>query len=259
MNNTFNIQRFLRLLNKQTKDNYKTYLMSLAVMVGLLAITMGIGTAMNRGEFSKSAQAGFYVTFLILAGTIFTSMIFADLGDKKKAIPALTLPVSHLEKYLVGWLYSFVFFQIAFTLCFFAIDFIVINVSNSSSLLTVKNEFVDADTLGKQIYTPFIIFGFLHAVTFLGAVYFERLHFIKAFFALFLFLFLVWLADQPMANAIFGQDGMKSIPFVGVTVQDQQRNTMIFLGENTILYLTLFAVTFLLWTAAFFKLKEKQV
>lgn len=257
MNNIFNIQRFLRLLNKQTKDNYKTYLMSLAVMVGLLAITMGIGTAMNGGEFSKSTQAGFYITFLILAGTIFTSMIFADLGDKKKAIPALTLPVSHLEKYLVGWLYSFVIFQLAFTFCFFAVDFIVINISNS--LLAVKNEFVDTATLGKQIYTPFIIFGFLHAVTFLGAVYFDRLHFIKAFFALFMFLFLVWLADQPIANAIFGQEGMKSIPFVGVTVQDQQRNSMITLDVNTILYLTLFAVTFLLWTAAFFKLKEKQV
>lgn len=259
MNNIFNIQRFLRLFNKQTKDNYKTYLMSLAVMVGLLAITMGIGASLNRGEFTKSTQAGFYIAFLILAGTIFTSMVFADLGDKKKAIPALTLPVSHLEKFIVGWLYSFLIFQLAFTLCFFAVDFAVINITNSSSLLVIKNEFVNTDTLGKQLYIPFIAFAFLHSVTFLGAIYFERLHFIKSSFALFIFIFLVWLVDQPIANLIFGQNGMRSIPFGGVTVEDHERNFMITSDANTIIYLTLFAVTFLLWTAAFFKLKEKQV
>lgn len=258
MNNIFNIQRFLRLLNKQTKDNYKTYLLSLAVMVGLLAITMGTAAALNHGEFKKSTQAGFYITFLILAGTIFTSMIFADLGDKKKAIPALTLPVSHLEKFLVGWLYSFVIFQLAFTLCFFTVDFIIISITNNISLM-LKNEFVDAAVLGKQIYTPFIMFGFLHAVTFLGAIFFERLHFIKTFFTLFIVLLLIWLADQPIAHLVFGRNGLFAIPFGGVTVQDQQNNIMITAEANTLIYLTLFAVTFLLWTAAFFKLKEKQV
>lgn len=257
MNNIFNIRRFFGLLNKQTKDNYKTYLMSVAVLIGLLAITMGIGVAVNRGELSEGTQEGFYATFVILAGTIFTSMIFADLGDKKKAIPALTLPVSHLEKFIVGWLYSFVIFLIVFTLSFCVIDLVIINIANS--YLSVNNTFMSPDFYNDHLNMLLVGFTFLHAVTLLGAIFFEKLHFIKSIFCLFVFILLIWLLDQPIANVVFGQGDLRAIPFVGVAVQSNQNQMLIAVEGNSIIYWTLVAVTFSLWTAAFFKLKEKQV
>lgn len=259
MNNTFDIQRFFKLLNKHTRDNYKTYLMSAAVMAGILAIGMGLIAYSNRGEVSQGVQGGFYFTFLLVAGTIFTSMVFADLGDKKKAIPALTLPVSHFEKFLVGWLYSFVIFQVVFNLCFVVVDLVLINIGNGNNPM-IKNEFLHLSGMGDFVYWPFAVFGLLHAVTFLGAIYFQKLHFIKAGFALFVFGILLWLADQPLARLVFGDSTVKAIPFVGVLVQMGTNNQMIEPGgSHMLLYGTILAVTFLLWTAAFFKLKEKQV
>lgn len=259
MNNTFDIQRFFKLLNKHTRDNYKTYLMSAAVMAGILAIGMGLMTYGNEGQVSQAMQGSFYFTFLLVAGTIFTSMVFSDLGDKKKAIPALTLPVSHFEKFLVGWLYSFVIFQVVFTLCFVVVDLVLINIGNSNNPL-LKNEFIRLSSMGDFVYWPFVIFGLLHAVTFLGAIYFQKLHFIKAGFALFVFAILLWLADQPLARLVFGDSTVKGAPFVGVLIQNGNNNQMVEPdGSHALLYGTIFAVTFLLWTAAFFKLKEKQV
>lgn len=257
MNNTFNIQRFLKLLNKQTKDNYSSYLMSVAVLIGLLAITMGIKALISRGEFSHATQVGFYATFAIIGGAIFTSMVFTDLGDKKKAIPALTLPVSHLEKFLVGWIYSFVIFLLVFTLSFCLVNLIVVNVGNS--YLSVKNEFVLPDFKEDHLDMLFVGFSFLHAVTLLGAIFFEKLHLIKSTFALFIFFLLIWLMDQPVAHLIFTEGSLRAVPFVGVAVAEGNNYQMIANEGNNLLYFTLIAVTILLWTAAFFKLKEKQV
>jgi hypothetical protein len=56
-------------------------------------------------------------------------------------------------------------------------------------------------------------------------------------------------------------DGVKGVPFVGVNVQNKTNGYMIHPDEaaNMITGFMAIAVTFLLWTAAFFKLKEKQV
>ena len=257
MNNTFNIQRFSRLLNKQIMDNYASYLMSLAVLAGILFITMGIGLLLNHGDFDGSAQIGFYATFLILAGTIFTSMVFADLGDKKKAIPALTLPVSHFEKFLVGWFISVVIFLLVFTLSFAVVNLIIINLSNG--YFDRHNSFFSLADYNKHLDMLFVGFGFLQAVTFFGAVFFEKLHFIKSIFALFVILFMIWLGDQPLAQLIFGQGELRAIPYVGVALPMANNYTMIGTDNSTLLYYTLIAVTLVLWTAAFFRLKEKQV
>jgi hypothetical protein len=257
MNNIFSIQRFARLLGKQIMDNYASYLMSLAVLAGILFITMGIGLLLNHGDFDGSAQIGFYATFVILAGTIFTSMVFSDLGDKKKAIPALTLPVSHFEKFLVGWFISVVIYLLVFTFSFCIVNLIIINLSNG--YFEKHNSFFSLDDYKRHIDILFVGFGFLQAVTFFGAIFFEKLHFIKSIFALFVILFLIWLGDQPIAQLIFAEGEIRAIPFVGVAVATAKNYAMVGTDNSTLLYYTLVAVTLILWTAAFFKLKEKQV
>jgi hypothetical protein len=257
MNNTFNIQRFSRLLNKQTKDNYASYLMSLVVLIGILVITMGITCLLDKGRFDSGTQVGFYATFLILAGSIFTSMVFSDLGDKKKAIPALTLPVSHFEKFLVGWLYSFIIFFLVFTLSFAVVNFLVITVGNNYQI--VQNEFMKPKLDSTPTYAILMAYCLLHAVALFGAIYFARLHFIKSSFAFFISLFLIWMADQPIARVVFGDAKVWAVPFVGVLVPDGRGNSLIRFDQNALVYSVIIAVIILLWTAAYFKLKEKEV
>jgi hypothetical protein len=104
MINTFNFGRFFRLFNKHTREQYKAYLMSTAVLAGILIIMLGTLAYSNNGYLNLKAQAVYFDFFLLAAGTIFTSTVFAELGDEKKTIPALTLPVSHFERFLVGYI-----------------------------------------------------------------------------------------------------------------------------------------------------------
>jgi len=260
MNNSFNMQRFLRLLSKQTKENYKTYLMSLAVMAGILSLLMGLVVYADRGGLEVRVQSAFFINFLVFSGAIFTSMIFTELGDKKKAIPVLTLPVSNLERFLVSWVYSFVIFQVVFVISFYVIDFILVGIGNASSLH--KNSLLGFTYENTELKMAFIVFTIIHAITFLGSIYFERLHFIKTAFALFIFLIALVLINQPFTRLLFdNMDGVKGVPFVGVNIQSKTNAFMINAddGANMVTSLMVIAVTFLLWTAAFFKLKEKQV
>lgn len=254
------MQRFLRLLSKQTKENYKTYLLSLAVMVGILSLLMGMVTYANHGSLQTKVQAAFFVNFLVFSGAIFTSMIFADLGDKKKAIPVLTLPVSNFERFLVGWIYSFVIFQLVFTTSFFAIDFILITLGNTNPV--IKNEMVVLWSEQSEILMAYEIFVVIHAIMLLGAIFFEKLHFIKTAFFLFIFVIALILISQPFTRMLFADvEHIKAVPFIGVNVQDNVHDLMVNpdRSANMITAFMAVAVTLLLWTAAFFKLKEKQV
>lgn len=259
MNNIFSFQRFFKLLSKHTREHYRTHLMSIGVLVGILSLMMGTAAYFNGGEVGINAQLSFFYIFLFLSGTIFTSMVFDDLGDKKKSIPALTLPVSHFERFLVGWIYSFLFFQAIFVICFFIIDFIIISAGNINPL--VKNELVSMVDKKNQFLISFLIFGLLHATALLGAIFFDKLHFIKTAFASFVVLIILQLANVPLMNLLFKTNGRMQPMFVGVSLEENSRS--FFITPSDLSYnivITMFiGVTLLLWTAAFFKLKEKQV
>jgi len=259
MKNILSFQRFFKLLNKHTKEQYKTHLMSMAVLVGILSLMMGIVAYFNGGEFAVNGQLGFFYIFLFLSGTIFTSMVFADFGDQKKSIPVLTLPVSHFERFLVGWVYSFLFFLVIFVLCFFIIDFIVISVGNINPL--VKNELVSIVDKKDQFLIAFLIFGLLHATALLGAIFFEKLHFIKTAFAAFVILIVLQLINVPLINMFFSANKRMQPLFVGINLEENSRSFFITPSDfsNNIVITMFIGVTLLLWTAAFFKLKEKQV
>ena len=255
MNNTFYLPRFLRLLNKHTKEHYKTYLMSVAVLAGLLAATLGYSVYMGWLKGGESKLAIFYL-FLLLAGTIFTSMIFSDLGDKKKAISTLMLPVSHLERFLVGWIYSFVIFQLAFFTCFYAVDFVIMTLCKYAHpnyrLLNLFNE--DSKTLW-----IFLFFWFLHSVALMGSVFFNKLHFIKTAFVFFMLILLSILFNNIEIRYLFGAGFRGTIPFTGMIMSEDGQE---FLSSGRYAYvwnICLMVATFCIWTAAFFRMKEKQV
>src|SRR6185437_9488020 len=119
MNYNFNMNRFGRLFVKHTAEHYKGYLMSLAVLIGVLVLGGCFLVYMVEARLDKGLQSAFYMMMLFLAGTIFTSTVLNDLGDRKKATAWLTLPASHFEKYLVAWVYSLLILLVIYTAAFY--------------------------------------------------------------------------------------------------------------------------------------------
>ncbi|WP_158795652.1 hypothetical protein [Pedobacter sp. L105] len=259
MNNIFSFTRFSRLFNKHSREQFSTYLMSVAVLTGILSIVLGLFAYSNNGMVPVKIQVVYFFIFLIFSGTIFTSMIFSELGSKKKAIPALTLPISHFERFLVAWIYSFVIFQLLFILCFYAVDSVIIQIPNHYSLM--HNELMKLSIKDPVVFFCYLAFIVLHSVAFLGAIYFEKLHFVKTTFVLFVFLALISMVNYGMIHSMFDATVHATAPFKNLYVVENTIFHPIHPNESAdmIFNLMVCALTVLLWTTAYFKLKEKQV
>ncbi len=195
MNKIFNPVRFGRLFIKHTTEHYKGYLMALGVLIGVMVLGGSFLVYMIDAPLDHSTQSGLFLVILLIAGTIFTSTIFADLGDKKKAIAYLTLPASHFEKYLVAWLYSFLVFLVIYTVSFFFVALFLLNVKH------VPGQAGGVINLLQKQHLQFgLIYAFLHAIAFWGAIYFNKLHFIKTGFVFFVFMGLLILFNKIMLS-----------------------------------------------------------
>jgi hypothetical protein len=256
MYKTFSLNRFGRLFKKHTKEHYRNYLMSVAVLVGVMMLGGGFLVYMADVQLDKSLQTFFFFSIMLLAGTIFTSNVFADLGERKKAIAWLVLPASHFEKYLVAWIYSFLLFIIVYSLIFYLALFTALNIQHVHT-----HRMVILNIFEKQILQMYLVFAFLHAIAFFGAIYFEKLHFIKTGFAFFIILAVLILLNKGLLGVFFGRPVDVSLPFSNVRFAESGQMVDIKIERQNapyILYLFII-LTFIFWVAAYFRLKEKQV
>lgn len=259
MKETFDLGRFASLFKKHTVENYKAYLLSLGVLTGGLTLVMTIISYINNGHISVVQQGIVFLFMMFLSGTVFTSIIFSDLGDRKRAIPMLTLPASHLEKALVAWIYAFVIFQIIYLGCFYLVDSVTINFINRNQV--DKSLIVNVFSREDHFWIAFPQFAVLNSICFIGAVWFEKLHFIKTAFTFLIFVLLLTLFNYLTLGWMFAVEIAKAPPFnsVGIIVGDKfwriKGNTQ----SDIVLLLTVVLVCILLWAGSYFKLKEKQV
>lgn len=259
MNNTFNLQRFVWLFNKHTKEHFKRYLMSLAVLAGLLALVLGYIT--SRGALDSRTQFAVFGILLAGMGFVFTSSIFSELSDRQKSASVLMLPVAHLERFLVAWLYSFIIFQIVYIVVFLLINGIFVGLGGVNT-----DDYRSISLFGDSQHTYFSVlpyYCFVHSFSFLGAMVFKKAHFIKTAFIFLLFLMGLMLSDRLFSGFIFeGNVRVDGIPFSGITISEaNNQRYYLNLDEWFAPVLTVIVVgsAVSLWAATYFKLKEKQV
>jgi len=256
MSNTFNIHRFLRLFVKHTAEHYKIYLMSVAVLIGVLMLGGGFLTYIVDEPLDIGAQTVIFAAALFLGCAIFTSTIFADYGDNKKAVSSLMLPASPLEKFLVGWVWSYLVFTVVFLASFYLVLYMVTNARHwPHHYPQLFNVFVDPAP------TIFIPFTFVHAFTLFGAIHFKRLHFIKTGFVFFATVAGLILVNTFFLQGLFGRTIHPAVPFTNVSFSQGDKYFDINITQQysgVILWLII-VVSVFLWVAAYFRLKEKQV
>ena len=257
MNKTFNAKRFGRLFIKHSTEQYKSYGMSLVAMIGVMLLGGSFLVYMTGARMDKNDQEIMFMMILLLAGTMFTSTIFADLGDKKKAIPWLLLPASHFEKFLVAWIYSFIVFLIIYTLSFYLVALFVLSIKPMEGGSAEMFDLSHINAL--EIY---LMYAFLHSVAIYGAIYFEKLHFIKTAFAFFISLGILILMNKMLLVKMLGREVETAPPFGNFRFNENGQLYNVMLSDRqhdiNINYLvTVLAV--ILWVAAYFRLKEKQV
>lgn len=256
MNNIFNINRFWRLFIKHTAEHYRAYLMSAAVLGGVMLLGGAFIIYMIPGPMDAGFQSVVFVSLMLIGGTLFTSTVFADMGDKRRAIPTLTLPASQFEKFLVGWIYSFPIFLVFYTTIFYVVLLGLISMKHwphhRTEVLSVFQN---------RVYIMLVVYSVLHAITLYGAVLFDKLHFIKSAFSFFVSYGVLILLNTLFLRAIIGRDIMAAIPYGFLNFQERDKYYSIdvtYASINWVLWI-LIGVAILFWAIAYLRLKEKQV
>lgn len=258
MSNFFSLRRFGRLFVKHTAEHYRIYLMSIAVLIGVLVLGGSFLFFVIPGPPDPGLQTALFFMLMLIAGTVFTSTIFSDFGDRKKAIPALALPATAFEKYLVGWVYSYPIFLLIYTAVFY-LALWGLGISRHWG----PNEHFTIFSINQSILpTICIIYSVLHAIAILGAIFFRSLHFIKTGFAFFISYAVLVIANTVFIKLITGLNIIKlAMPFGYLNFSSNNKDySMAIGGSDSLLVLIVFAlVALLIWIAAYYRLKEKQV
>ncbi|MDP9078564.1 MAG: hypothetical protein M3O71_14120 [Bacteroidota bacterium] len=256
MNNVFNLKRFGRLFKKQFSEHYKTYLMALSVLLGVMLVGGSFLVYLIGEPIDLGMQVVLFVVIFYLAGTIFTSTIFADTGNHTKAIAYFTLPASHFEKFLVGWLFSYVIFTLVYTGSFYLILLFLLNIKHwPNQHITVLNIF------SGQTQILFIAFSLLHSISIWGAIFFKRLHFIKTAFCFFISVVMLTLVNTSFIESMVGREVRPATPFSNIMFYENNRNIAVAVSrhDDTLIFWILVSVTVVFWVAAYYRLKERQV
>lgn len=266
MNNVFNISRFANLFKKHTTEHYKGYLMSLAVLMGILLAFCSFFAYVAKSAMTAEAQFGIYIVFMLVAGTIFTSGVFSDLSETKKAIATLTLPASHFEKFVVKWLYSYLVFGVLYTCIFYTVMIPISSAAVEQGGHVALLNIFRADNLSDI----FISYTLAHAITFLGAIIFKKMHFIKTGFVMMGIFIVIVTANKWIMEGLIGRKISGAFPFINFDFTEDTRtvlgntstnyNIALHNSSSTISgHVLVIAITLLFWAAAYSRLKEKQV
>jgi hypothetical protein len=208
------------------------------------------------GPMDTGFQSVVFAILMLISGTIFSSTVFSDLGDKRKAIPALTLPATQLEKFMVGWVYAYPIFVVVYTCIFYLV------LMGLTSLKHWPGHHAEVLTIFQgRMYMLVILFAFLQSITLFGAVFFEKLHFIKTGFCFFIGYAIFILFNTLYLKLFIGQVIKPAIPFGTLNFFENGKDYFVGTSdqETAWIFVLLMVIAVLFWFATYFRIKEKQI
>jgi uncharacterized membrane protein len=278
-NQHFSMKRWSSLLALHWAGNRKRYLLSLPAMLGLLVIWEGFLVIMDRySPLNDGMQAVTYYSGLLAVGTLYGSTIFSDLGSKSKGIAWLATPASALEKLLCALLFAVLAFFVVYNLVFYLVDIPMVELGNrlierqhrvwaggypieANPVFNVfKGMPGDGLDRGHHIYLCF--YFMVQSAFVLGSVYFERFAFVKTVVAVLLCILFFALLEEQVIHATLPKGWNQSLFSEWTSNGDTMRAKAVRLSpvaSMVLIGLLIYGTPLVFWTAAYFRIKEKEV
>lgn len=255
MNETFSFKRFILLLRKHFIEQYALYLMSAVVLAGVFVFlfAMAIGTGYHHGFQKTIMQGG-----LIMGGAVFSSLLFQDMSERAHGIFSLTLPASHLEKFLCAWFYGVVLFLPAYFLIFYSVDIAAVKIANT--YYNTKAEVFRLDS--PYMANIMSIFFVAQSIAMLGSIIFKRRQFVQTAFLAFVGFFIIRQLDSFLAGWLIPLNDLSGgILLGGIWFLQEGNRIFLPVPEKALRFIEVmfYFLPVLFWLTAFFKLKEKQL
>ncbi len=252
----FNIERLINQIKWDASQYARLILLGFGVVFGIQLFRTF--TSVIDGHFSHSAfHSGNFGTLLMIGGLIFTSMIFNELSAPQSRQFYLTVPASHLEKFVSKLLITtigFVVFTISTYWFFSAFNSLMAKVIGGYDI-SIFNPFRSRNIDMVQIYLV------IQSVFLLGAITFRRYSFLKTGLALLLIGMIFATVWGSAFSAIFYEyfkDGDLNFAVSGDDIFYDMEDRLTFFG-NLLYYLFWLALAPVMWVISYFKLTEKEV
>ena len=254
MNQYFSPARFGRLLRKHLAEHAAAYALSSIVLLGGLLAVMSFLSYMSGGDgLSQSGQVALFTLGLLGAGSFFASTALAEYSQGSRAALALTMPASHLEKYLVAWLVSVPGVLVVFTAAFYLADWLVLAASGHPD--RVVNLLLGSK---EWLLTTLVFFLLLHAVALWGSIFFRRQPLVRTGFLVFALVAALTLLNYQALGLLLGTKLGFSLPLSQVRLNQGARLSLPESQEQWVGWVPV-ALVALLWPAAYARLTEQQL
>ncbi len=178
----FNLKRFLLLLRNDLMTNFKTSLLTIGSIVGMLTLLVVLA---NFNESLSRLHLESFKLIIIPGGYLLTSASFKSLHEKKQSCFYLTLPASLPEKLLSRLVLTTIGFVAGISILYYVFSILV----SGASLLLNGNSL--------PIFNPFehswliIFYCITQSFFFLGAIQFRSHQFIKTIFSLWVIIAII--------------------------------------------------------------------
>lgn len=270
LNNTLNIKRLIAILKMDFRQRKRLLIVVVLGVFALMSFVTFVNVMDTYGEPNATLPKfyePFYAALLLGGGFLYSSISFREFNRKETAFSYLSLPASHLEKFLSKWLQTALFFPLALTLIFLLLPSVTGLLV--SPLTDLENPGFDLSMIveGNWLNTgmDFKVYHFipfymaLQSIFLLGAITFQKGEIFKTIIVAFIvFITLVLLgflsfSDYLFSIAFYAENNIRIEPSEGM--QDFLENS---LGT---LAVCIFGgvMPLALWTATYLKLTEKQV
>jgi hypothetical protein len=263
MNNTFNAKRFGLLLKKVLLERpmqmfgFTGLILVLVWMIYFIAkVEIGFGPAQNLS----------YIWGLAGGGCFLASFVFGYFGSNASGASYLTLPASHLEKWLSGILIAGIFYPLIFLLFYRAMDaaFVAIYHRGLDPQNPLYRRQYDAvyllrfdSRLASKVYPLFLMFT---GVALLGSLYFNKASFIKTALVFCVVCLGIFGLNWLIAESLIGSIDFAS-PFGGVNILIGKEVGSVELPQKmfqTCMYTFDYVLPMIFWALTYVRLREKE-
>ena len=264
MNNTFNLRRFSLLFKKTLLERPVQMFGFTGLLLALILIIYGI--AKIFAGFS-TAQNLTFLWGLIGGSYLMASIVFNHFSSNAIGSFFLTLPASHLEKWLCGLLIAGILYPVIFLLFYRLMDASFVSIYHNSldpAAPFYKERYQSVNTLdfnGIFAWKIYPMFLFSVSAMLAGSLYFNKAGLIKVSLVICGLLIGLYIVNHLFARIIFGGPIVEAWPFHYVMVPVGKSDGSILLPEkmeNTAYNIVDYVFPAILFITSFIRLREKE-
>lgn len=270
MNQTFDIHRFTLMLRLDWAEKGRNSLLMASVLTFcLLAMMAPIALYDEYSNFREILQYFALMMILLFGASLYTSSAFSQYSASDTGIAALMLPASQTEKFLSSLLINLVF-VIPFLIFFWQFHYFITDFANEK--LPVNGEKYRYIPNDFMLYSTYCYLGIQSAV-FLGSIYFRKSSYIKTAALVIGFAFVTTIANLMLATGLASNPSkFVAFPLSGWKLWYYSKDGVsrpeyaagfyhMTFPPEVFTALQVFAVftALMLWTCAYFQLKEREI